>query len=498
MINRISFLIVAAVFTFAVTAPSADAQRRGRNQDERQGSAEDRTMSAEVGEPILAANECIDAENYTCVINTLTPLLGQGANPYEQFVIYRMRGVAYYNQDRLDLAIRDFLAALETGAATQDESTSLRTNIGQLYIVTERYSEGISQLERAISEGANLTPSLTMLLAQAYAQAERFSEGLRYAQMQYDNASPRERRNYDMLLLYFQQLDRIPDQLRLITQMVERWPGERNIWTSLVALMAQTDNESGAFEANKLMYLNGMLTEERELVRLAQYYSYFEYPYRGAVILEREMNAGRVSRSRDNLEVLANMWRQAREYERAIPVLEAVAQQGNGTDYLRLGEAYYNENRLADAESAFESALARGGLTRPGDAQALLGTVRYEQGNLQSAMQAFRGCTQYSYSRRTCSGWLTFIQNEIAAAGRRREIELRVATEECRITIGAELNNITLVGDRSNFDEEGRPRLNAVPARCVNYFDRYGDQIGGYGYVANDTEETEANETEAG
>ena len=34
-----------------------------------------------------------------------------------------------------------------------------------------------------------------------------------------------------------------------------------------------------------------------------------------------EMNAGRVSRSNENLETLANMWRQAREFERAIPVL---------------------------------------------------------------------------------------------------------------------------------------------------------------------------------
>jgi len=496
MLGRITLLAFSAALTFAVAIPDADAQRRNRNQDEQQGSAEDRTMSAQIGEPILAAQTCLDEDNIACVINTLTPLLGAGPNPYERFVILRMRGVAYYNQDRMDLAIRDFEAALATGAATQDESTALRTNIGQLYIVSERYSEGITQLERAISEGATLTPSLTMLLAQAYAQAERFSEGLRYAQMQYDNASPRERRNFDMLLLYFQQLGRTSDQLRLITQMVERWPGERNIWTSLVALMAQTNNESGAFEANKLMYLNGMLTEERELVRVAQYYSYFEYPYRGAVVLEREMNAGRVSRSTENLEILSNMWRQSREYERAIPVLEAVARQGDGSDYLRLAEAYYQENRLAEAETAFETALSRGGLSRPGDAQALLGTVRYEQGNRQSALQAFRGCGQYSYSRRTCNGWVEFIQNEIAAEGRRREIELRVATEECRITITAALQNIILVGDETNFDEDGRPRLNEVPNRCVSYFDRLGDQIGGYGYVA--VAAAEGSDAEAG
>jgi lipopolysaccharide biosynthesis regulator YciM len=496
MLSRLLILALTSVITFAVAVPDADAQRR-RNQDEQQGSEEDRTMSAAIGEPILAAQECLEAENYTCVINTLTPLLGRDVNSYERFVILRMRAVAYYNQERTDLAINDFLGAVNTGAATTDEEVAIRLNVGQLYIITERYSEGISQMEQAIRAGADLTANLALMLAQAYAQAERFSDGLRYAEMQYNQSSPRERRNYDMLLFYYQQLERVPDQLRLITDMVERWPGDRNIWTSLVALMAQTNNESGAFEANKLMYLNGMLREERELVRLAQYYSYFEYPYRGGVILEREMNAGRVERSRANLEILANIWRQAREYERAIPVLEAVAEQGDGEDYLRLAEAYYQENRLPAAENAFETAINRGGLTRAGDAIALLGTVRYEQENRQGALNAFRQCGQYAYSRRTCNGWVTFIQNEIDAERNRADLINRVNTEECRNTVREAINLVTITGNEDDFDEEGNAIID-VPERCQAYFNERGEQIGGYGFEAASNEDGEDTEADAG
>ncbi|MEE2527022.1 hypothetical protein V0U79_11645 [Hyphobacterium sp. HN65] len=481
----------------AVAVPDADAQRRNRNDDEQASNAENRTMSAAIGEPILAAQACLDEENYTCVLNTLTPLLGREINSYERFIILRMRGVAYYSQDNIPAAIRDFEGAINTGAGLLDENTALRTNVGQLYIITERYTEGINSLEQALREGADLTAGLSMLLAQAYAQADRYSGGLRYAESQYNMASPRERRNYDMLLLYYQQLERVPDQLRLISDMVERWPGDRNIWTSLVALMARTNNESGAFEANKLMYLNGMLTDERELVRLAQYYSYFEYPYRGAVILEREMNAGRVSRTNENLEILANMWRQAREYERAIPVLQAVAAQGDGEDYLRLAEALYNENRLAEAENAFETSINRGGLSRPGDAIALLGNVRYELDNRQGALAAFRQCTGYSYSRRTCTGWISFITNEINAETQRAELRVRVDTEECRNTVREAINLVTITGSEDDFDEEGRAIIN-VPERCQNYFDQYGDQIGGYGFEQAAAETEEDSESDAG
>ncbi len=445
----------------------------------------DRVMSDSIGQRVLEAQECADADDQACVIATLTPLLERNPSVFERFVIYRMRGFAYHNTERTDLAIADFMAALETGAAASDEAISLRLNVGQLYIVSDRFDDGIRQIERALADGAELTPGLAFMLAQAYGQAGRFSDGLPYAERQLETG-PRDARNFYLLLFYYQQLDQVPDQLRLISQMVERWPDEEDTWTSLVALMAQTNNESGAFEANKLMYLNGMLTEERELVRLAQYYSFFEYPYRGALILEREINAGRVSASLANLEILANMWRQSREYDRAISVLEIIAPRGDGEDYLRLAEAYYQENRLNEAERAFERALALGGLDRPGDAWALLGTVRYELDDRDGATAAFRNCEPVGYSRATCVGWLRFIENENAVILHQIGLQVIVATEECRNTINSELVILTLgVGD-GLVDENGRAMIN-VPERCRDYFNAYGEQIGGHGFEAEET-----------
>lgn len=488
--------LVALLIIFMSIA-DAEAQRRNR-QEEQQGSEEDRTMSAQMGEPILEAQECLNSDNYNCVVNTLTPLLNQNPNNFERFVIHRMRGAAYFSMERIPQAIQDFEAAINTGAGNRDEVVSLRINIAQLYIVTERYSQGIAAFEQAIRDGATLTPSLAMMLAQAYGQAERYSEGIRYAQIAFDQASPRERRHYDLLLFFLQQLDRVPQQRDLVQEMVERWPSERNYWTSLVALMARAEDEQGAFEANKLMYLNGMLTEEREIVRISQYYSYFEYPYRGAVILEREMNAGRVSRTRQNLDSLANMWRQAREFDRAIPVLRQLAQQSNsGDDYLKLAEALYQENELADAETAFEQALQRGGFNRPGDAWALLGTVRYERGNRRDALQAFSRCSNMTESRRTCQGWTTFINGELAAEEQSRLLRIRVTVEECRNTVRAaiELATITATSD----DLEGDRLVVDVPERCEPYFNRFGDQIAGPGFVAEaeDGEDDDAEAAEA-
>jgi len=454
----------------------------------------ERIVSPAIGEQILHPQNCLDLSDYDCVVDTLTPLLNQDLNDFERFLIYRLRGVAYFSQDRRVEAIEDFQSAINTGAASADERTALYLNIAQLYIVTNQYSHGIATFERAIRESADLTPDIAIMMAQAYAQAERYSEGIRYARLAFDTANPRERRHFDLLLHYFQQLDLQPEQLDLLHQMVERWPDDRNMWTSLVALLASTGDESGAFEANKLMYLNGMLTEEREIIRIAQFYSYFEYPYRGASILEREMNAGRVSQSAGNLEILANLWRQAREFETAIPVLLQTAETTqSGEDYLMLAEALYQVGRLEEAETAFEQALQRDGFSRAGDAWALLGTVRFEMNQRERALDAFDRCAELPESQRTCGGWARFIRAELRQVIIHPPIRERIVVEECRNTIGTQLEVETLTGDANSVDEDGRIFI-TVPKRCESYFNRYGEQIGGPGFIAAEarTESTPA------
>ena len=235
-----------------------------------------------------------------------------------------------------------------------------------------------------------------------------------------------------------------------------------------------------------------MFDESREIVALAQYYSYYEYPYRGAIILERELNAGTVERNQNNLQLLANMWRQSREWERAIPVLRQLAQlTGSGDDYLKLAEALYQERQLAEAEDAFQEALNRGGLDRPGTAWTLLGNVRQELGRTDAALAAFREGTRYPYSRRTANGWITFITNQRAAAADRVRIRENVRRDECRFAVEDLRETAILLGD---VDENGRIVV-AVPDNCRDLYNQYGENIQEAAEAAAAEEESE---TDAG
>ncbi|WP_440957560.1 tetratricopeptide repeat protein [Oceanicaulis sp. LC35] len=472
LVRSLGVVAVAGLLAFAIAAPS-EAQRR-RDNDEEQ--VEGRVLTAAVGEQVLAAQECQDVDDNACVLRIMNELAArEGLSPYERFVVLQFRARAYFMNDRLDLAIRDFSAALDTGATTRDETVSIRSALGQLYLVQEQTDQAIRQFELAIEAGAELTPSFSKTVAQAYLQADRIRDGVRYAEIFYNNTPEKTEQDYNLMFYFYQQLDRTSDQLRVIREYLSAFPGARQAWQNLIALYAQQDDSNNAFEANKLMYLNGLFQEENELIRLVQYYSYFENPFRGGSILEREMNAGRVETNQRNLELLANMWRQAAEFQRAIPVLERLSElQGSGETALRLAEANFAQNNFAAAETAFETAINRGGLSDTGKAWELLGTSRFRQGDRQGALAAFREGARYPTTRSTSNGWIRWITAQIEGEERRRVQQEQIVIDECRLTLEAERRQIVLTG---SVDEEGRVRFESIPERCQPYYNVYGEQI---------------------
>ncbi|WP_040759207.1 tetratricopeptide repeat protein [Woodsholea maritima] len=498
-------LFAASVIALSVTMPS-EAQRGRNNNDEAERNEENRSFSAEIGQIVLDAQTALSEDNNAEAIRLLTSALQQEPSPYETGMIYNLRARAYFAQDNLPQAIRDFLAAINNGAFNNEEIADLRIAIGQMYLAEDQINEGIQQFELALQSGVELSASLAKKLAQAYVRAERFREGLQYAEFFYNNEPNKVMGDYSLMQYYYNQLERPQDELRVVREIVNRFPGERTGWQNLVALYARTGQEPLAFEVNKLMYLNGLTQDGRQVVNLVQYYSFYENPYRGASILEREMNAGTIENNRQNLELLANLWRQAQEWQRALGPLERLAEMtGSGDDARKLGEAYFQLNQNAQAETWLARAVERGGFDRIGNAWTMLGNARYNQNNRQGALRAWREGARYPESRRTAQGWIQFVVAQIENEGMREYQRRKVVFDECDLTIDAEKAQAVLLG---NLDEDGRVRLDEVPERCQSYFNVYGELIPGSAPVppgqqqaqaepVEDSQE-EASESEAG
>jgi tetratricopeptide (TPR) repeat protein len=430
---RNAWLMMLTALVITAIAMPAEAQRRRKKDD---AAAEGRVVSSKVGEHLVAAQEALTAEppqNDRAIVSLNKILAIDSVTPYERGLTLKMRGQAKYGKGDIPGTIADWEAAVRSGGLNKAEIDSLQPNIGQLWISQGQYVKGANIFETWIRGGGKPNEKIHMMVASAWSQADQFRKALPHAEAAFRMARPKKKRHFDLLNFLYNTLKMYGKQADLLEQQVSLWPDDKKIWRSIASLKSQANKSREAFEVNKIMYLNGMLTKESELLALVQYYSYYEVPYRGAKILEREMNGGRISKSQKNLQLLADMWRQAREYEKAIPVLTLAAKAAsNGRLYEQLGEAYYSEARYAEAESAFRKALSKGGLKKPGNIYVLIGNSLFERDKPREAIAEFKKGLPFSYSRKTAAGWIKFIEGGFEVEAKRKAFEYAVKLDACK------------------------------------------------------------------
>ncbi len=429
--RRMAVAILAAFAAFVFVAGPANAQRRNKDKQKTEG----RVLSTQVGELVLKVQEALqkDPPDNATALKLINQILAKKKlTPYEKAIAYQFKGQVSYALNNIPDTIKSWEAAIATGALNEDEINSLTPNIGQLYIASGKYVKGATMLENWLKNGGKGNDRIHLMIAQAWLQADKYRKALPHAEAAFRMAKPKKKKHFDILNYIYHELKMYGKQADLLEQEVTIWPDDKKIWRGIASLKQQANKSREAFEINKLMYLNGMLTKPRELVALAQYYSYYEVPYRGASILEREMNAGRVPKTKKNLVLLANMWRQAREYDRAIPVLTAAAKIApDGSLYEKLGEAYYAEEQYDKAEKAFRKALQKG-VKKPGNVHVLIANSLYERKKPHEAIKEFQKAVKYPYSRKTAKGWIKFINGEFEVARRQREFRAKVKLDECK------------------------------------------------------------------
>ncbi len=216
------------------------------------------------------------------------------------------------------------------------------------------------------------------------------------------------------------------------------WPKKR-YWFSLAGAYTELGEDENLINAYAAAFDQGMLEKESELVTMAQLFMQREVPYKAATMLEREMDAGRVSKNAKNYRLLSQAWQLSMEDEKAIPALkEAARLSTDGELDVRLGNAYLNTSQYDECVKSVRNGMRKGGLKSPDNAQISLGMCLYNLRQYQAGIRAFQEAAKTRKSRRVANQWINVIRADVerneqirlaeeAARKKRREIEERRA-----------------------------------------------------------------------
>ncbi len=405
----LSVILVGPVILNAAGAQESQAQERQTRKTP--------AMREKVYKQLSEAQVAAEADNYQAAMNALNTLSKDSSlNSYEKAQMYNFYAFIYYSQDRYKDAVRAYENVLAQPDLPEAMENGTLYSLAQLYFQTEDYSKSISLMERWFRVANNPGPDPYVIVAQAYYQLKDYRKALpnietamRIAREQ----GKKVKENWLLLQrLFYYELEDYPKSEQVLKELVRLFP-KKVYFTQLSAVYHELNDEAKQLAAMELAYYQGMLNQGRELMNLAQLYVANGVPYRGAKVLQEAVDTNKVEPTLSTLRLLSQAWYMAAEDEKAIPPLrQAAGMSDDGELYVRLAQSYLNLDRYADAAEALRSAISKGKIRRPGDANVMLGMSLYELDRLDQARSAFRAAANYDGNERTARQWIDHIGKE--------------------------------------------------------------------------------------
>jgi tetratricopeptide (TPR) repeat protein len=293
-----------------------------------------------------------------------------------------------------------------------DTDNRIRFNIAQLYATLQQWDKVIPALDEWFRYVQDPQPLAYYLLGISYYQLGQIDLAIANTEIAIDRSEEAPEGWLQLLAALFVQKEDYASATPVLEELVMRFP-KKQYWGQLSLIYGARDDYRHSLAVQQVAYLQGLLTEDKELRRLVRSYLYHDLPYPAAKILEKELAAGNIEADPGAYEMLANSWIGAREYDRSLAPLEKAAElSSDGKLLVRLAQVHLQREEWGLAAQRLGEAIEKGGLEKPGAAELLLGIAYYEDQRVESARRAFTRARGFADSRPEAERWITHIDNE--------------------------------------------------------------------------------------
>ena len=331
-------------------------------------------------------------------------------NPYEKSVTQQILAGIYIRKENYPLAIHSFQAVISLAALPENNLLNIHYTLAQLYMQNEDYDNARKNLKIWLDKTEHPESDAWQFLASIYIAQEQYPEAIPAAKKALSLAQVKKPSHYQLLLSLYQRTNKNQLAISLLEETITHFPEHKEYWMQLFYMLNKAGREKQALETLDLAYVNKLLTDNDELVQLAQLHLYHENPLRAALILEAGMDAGKIKLTELQLQLLSSAWFNAREYEKLLNILKQSAKlSGKGETYFQLAKTYRGLGRWQDAIDALKMALADKNVQNTGAYYLLMGLAYSELENYADAEKAFENSLSDERTRDEAQKWIDYI-----------------------------------------------------------------------------------------
>jgi tetratricopeptide (TPR) repeat protein len=334
---------------------------------------------------------------------------------HEHALLLQTYGYLFASTEQYQRAVDALTRSLALKALPKPASERSLYTLAQLQMALDDTTAALASLEQWFQLVEDPAPDAHALAGTAYAQARRYPEAVKHLKKAIAVAGKPQETWYRQLLAVYYQSEQYRAAVQLLEQMIHRFPQHRDYWLQLSAVHRELGDDTQAMAVMELAHVQGLLTEESELVNLAKYYLYMGLPHKAGQLLDTALEQGSVTADADNWLLLVDAWLQAREIDRALAASERALQSAQHADlHLKRARLLADKEQWSDVITVVERAFAAADLTSPGNAHLLQGIAHYHLGQLARAQSSFERARAFTHSEDQARQWISATRTSVA------------------------------------------------------------------------------------
>lgn len=339
-------------------------------------------------------------------------------NSYEMAMLYNFYGFIYYNAEDYDKAIQSFAQVVEQQPIPERFEQSTLMSLAQLNLMRGNYQQAIDYLDRwetLIIEGT--VPAKNYYLkAQAYYQDKQYaiademvSKAVQLVEA--EGEVPQEGWFILQRAIYYELQQ--PAKVKDVLVKLVRHYNDGKYWVQLAGMYGELGQEKAQYAIMEAAVQQGFITAGQDMFNMAQLYYYHRAPIKCAELMESAFADEKLEKDLRNLRFLGSCLQLAKEYEAAIPVMQAAAELSeDGELYANLAQTFLNLDQHAQAIEHAQLALAKGDLSNEGNMYLVLAMAKFNQKQFDASLTYLDKAADYKKSKRIATNWKKFVEGE--------------------------------------------------------------------------------------
>lgn len=368
------------------------------------------TLSAATYQRLQQTQKLIEAGKSREAIVTLEQLAASSADrPYDYAMVMQYLAHAQIVNEQPQAALRTVTAALQRSDLPPDIAVGLQLYQGKLLVIGGRFAEGLAALDAWLA--GTTEPVAEGYYYQGYAlyHLGRYAE----AQRAVEQALAQSRRSSEawreLLLAAYVKGGTFDRAETLLASWISQSPKDPLLWKRLAAVQVEHQNHAGAL-ATLMVVERLQPLSASELETVVRLHRSLRMPEKAARLLDSWLQTGRLERSSSQQRLLADLWLEARERERATEAYAKVAATSkNGELDEIVGKLRMEDGDWPRAANALARALDKGGLREPERTRLLLGVAWVKAGEADRAVAVLADVARQPGMRATAEHWLRVV-----------------------------------------------------------------------------------------